>query len=622
MKKQRITVWLLFFALSIACGCAKDVVITTADPDERLSAHGMTFLEQMNYLPITAGFLTSYNLYDDWRTNPELIITRLHDAYEAEPERYKLEIMCNLCYLQGVAEQKNPEKALKYFVSAAYYSYLYFSETEKTRRKADPYDPGFFLMTRMHNYALTYIFDYIYSRELVDSGGYKLPAAAGGGINMSLPENHLRQPIMAYSLVAPCADFRVENLLTNNYQFGLGVPLIAAMKLEQLDDGSGVFETPITPCSMRIDFGKDNTAKLAFYPTLKQDDAALPGGAAVPLETDISTPLAYVMQDMSFWKDLSLMLNPDELAAAHGLYILGDYDPDKIPVVLVHGLMSSPQTWIQMVNFLLDDSKIAANYQFLFFYYSTGQPIIYSAAQLRASLQALAQKYGSNGADGKFNKMVLIGHSMGGLLSKAMIKDGSDEFASEVLQLPIEDVLAVCSAGQQGFLEKMLLFKHQEYIARMVFIAVPHKGSDVAKWGIARWGSSLVTLPQEILSNVQNLMNDVLVLAKLKENDNPIYIATGIDNLDPDNVALSSLDKMPFAGSVPYHSIIGNNQAADLPEGTDGIVPYHSSHLSGAKSELVVKSDHSVHRTVPAIEEVRRILRLHLLENDIAESGK
>ena len=46
----------------------------------------------------------------------------------------------------------------------------------------------------------------------------------------------------------------------------------------------------------------------------------------------------------------------------------------------------------------------------------------------------------------------------------------------------------------------------------------------------------------------------------------------------------------------------------------DGVVPYESSHLDGAESELVIRSDHSTELRAEAIAEVRRILKLHLSE--------
>ena len=88
--------------------------------------------------------------------------------------------------------------------------------------------------------------------------------------------------------------------------------------------------------------------------------------------------------------------------------------------------------------------------------------------------------------------------------------------------------------------------------------------------------------------------------------------ATGIDNLDPNNGTLKLLSSLPFAPGVVYHSIIGNREEDGVPGGSDGVVPYLSSHLDGAASELVVKSGHSVQVNPLAIQELRRILIEHL----------
>ena len=52
----------------------------------------------------------------------------------------------------------------------------------------------------------------------------------------------------------------------------------------------------------------------------------------------------------------------------------------------------------------------------------------------------------------------------------------------------------------------------------------------------------------------------------------------------------------------------GGNKDRTKPVSTDSFVPYWSSHLDGAQSELIVPSRHSAHQNEKAIEEVRRIL--------------
>ena len=98
-----------------------------------------------------------------------------------------------------------------------------------------------------------------------------------------------------------------------------------------------------------------------------------------------------------------------------------------------------------------------------------------------------------------------------------------------------------------------------------------------------------------------------------KYNSEPEFFRTktGIDNLRPDDGMLKLLGKLEMSSGVPCHSIIGNRAEQGIPGGSDGVVPYSSSHLDSAASELVVKSGHSVHRNPLAIQEVRRILLLH-----------
>ena len=49
----------------------------------------------------------------------------------------------------------------------------------------------------------------------------------------------------------------------------------------------------------------------------------------------------------------------------------------------------------------------------------------------------------------------------------------------------------------------------------------------------------------------------------------------------------------------------------------DGIVPYRSSHLDGAVSEKIIKGGHSIQETPEAVLELRRILKLHLIDHGL-----
>jgi hypothetical protein len=97
-----------------------------------------------------------------------------------------------------------------------------------------------------------------------------------------------------------------------------------------------------------------------------------------------------------------------------------------------------------------------------------------------------------------------------------------------------------------------------------------------------------------------------------KHDPTDTALFTGINNLSPDNNMLRYLNTLKFSPEIPFHSIIGNNMAGDVPGGSDGVVAYQSSHLNSAQSEKVVHSGHGVQQNPLAIQEIRRILRLHL----------
>ena len=106
-----------------------------------------------------------------------------------------------------------------------------------------------------------------------------------------------------------------------------------------------------------------------------------------------------------------------------GLSLLRPYTRGQIPVVFIHGLWSNPWSWDRMIAELEADPSLADRYQFWTFGYSTGDPIPYSASLLRRDLDEVRRKFDPDGSDAAFDRMVLVGHSMGGLLTKMMVQE-------------------------------------------------------------------------------------------------------------------------------------------------------------------------------------------------------
>jgi hypothetical protein len=92
-------------------------------------------------------------------------------------------------------------------------------------------------------------------------------------------------------------------------------------------------------------------------------------------------------------------------------------------------------------------------------------------------------------------------------------------------------------------------------------------------------------------------------------------IPTSIDTLSPKNRFVKEIEKYPTTPGIPFHTIEGDRGRGDAPNSSDGVVPYWSSHFPGARSELIVPSNHSAPRNRQAIAEVRRILKLHIKSN-------
>ncbi|MCX7004707.1 MAG: hypothetical protein NTV22_15745 [bacterium] len=357
--------------------------------------------------------------------------------------------------------------------------------------------------------------------------------------------------------------------------------------------------------------------KLRFSCDPRRADAISANGRTFPLASDLTTPLAYMIAKAPEPASIRAMFNVNIWQQQQGLHMLQPYQPGRIPVVFVHGLMSSPIAWLQMLNTVMGDPVLNKRYQFWFFMYPTGNPVLYSASLLRASLHTMQRIYDPAGRDPAFSNMVVVSHSMGGLLARFIVQDSSPEYWNCLGNQPFDAYHL--TPDEATLISNLLFFTAVPYVARVAFLATPHRGSPYADTWYARIGAHITSVQQNLVAVGDKLLP---VLARQTGDANTKRdlvldlgrIPTGIDSLRPENPVLKISVALPFAPRVVYHSIIGNEAAANTPGGTDGIVPYWSSHLDGAASEMIVKSDHSVEVNPRAILEVRRLLLEHLAQ--------
>ena len=176
------------------------------------------------------------------------------------------------------------------------------------------------------------------------------------------------------------------------------------------------------------------------------------------------------------------------LRAAHyekktGLYFLQPYDPDRIPVVFVHGLISTPFDWVKTINGLQADPEIRKRYQFWVFAYPTGNPVLYSALRLREELAKVDKLYPNH------KDYVLVGHSMGGLLSQAQVTSMNRGDWEKTLGA---QAMSFATLQPADLVTRATIFKANPRIKRVVFICTPHLGSKMASAGIGELAIKLI----------------------------------------------------------------------------------------------------------------------------------
>ena len=211
-------------------------------------------------------------------------------------------------------------------------------------------------------------------------------------------------------------------------------------------------------------------------------------GQIFPLAADFTVPLAVMLASTNPKKlELTRLLNPAKYAETARISRLQPYDPNKTVVLVIHGLMDSPATWTPMLNRLRGYEEIRRNYQFWFYSYPSGYPYPYSAAILRRELDAIEKRFPLR------KPMVVIGHSMGGCISRLLITDTRDKLWMELFKKPPEQV--PLSPESRKLFTEALIFQHRPEIGRVIFISAPLRGSELASNWLGRIGSSLVKSP-------------------------------------------------------------------------------------------------------------------------------
>ena len=619
----------LLLALA-AGGCSSTKYVTARKtghgPFDAITLGGETLQPTTRTMQV----LRSYDLLEQL-DKPAELLPALQRVVEADPSAEKIYAYAELNYRAGrQAEGKNPQLALKYFGVGVAYAYRYLFD-EKFAYLRNPYDPQFRGACDLYNGSLESGLR-IVSRNQALRPGQKLEIKTEAeSFEVEVVLRGTRWHEEDFDRFEFVSDYEVQGL-TNQYQtFGLGVPLIAIQKRHENYEAAERYYPPgltfPVTAFLRLMPEQDGSHRrkcvLELHDPLAATDVEV-CSRVVPLESDLSTPLAYFLQNASTQtegKQVTLeqlstlaLLRPDKTAAIRGLYMLQPYEPNKIPVILVHGLWSSPLTWTEMFNDLRGNPQIRNQFQFWFYFYPTGQPFWTSATQFRQDLAAMREQLDPGHQQPALDQAVLIGHSMGGLVSRMQTISSGNNFWGIASDQSFDNLKADDATKAQ--LRQMFFFEPNPSIKRVITMGTPHRGSAFSSNTVQYIGRKLISLPdkmfrEEVVKNNPGLFKDTYLVDD----------RTSLDSLSPECPIFPVMLSAQKAPWVTYHNVVGvvpdkgfyGSLTNKVQSNSDGVVAFTSAHMEDVASEIVVPADHmTVHSHPRSVLEVRRILLEHL----------
>jgi pimeloyl-ACP methyl ester carboxylesterase len=469
------------------------------------------------------------------------------------------------------------------------------STTRELRR-----DPANATAVRDYDFAVGRVFQIIHDAKLDPwTKPLTVPGAKGDFVLTHKPDPRAEWNPALYDFTAADEfDVHGKYVTERTTRDGIGAPIVAVEREPSKNARQHFAPSRIFYSVTVIAHFEGRRCVLTFEDPLAKETVSF-YGRTVPLAADFTVPLAVMLQQTDPKRhEISRVLDPEKFAYTAAVERLQPYDPNKTVVLVIHGLMDSQATWTPMINKLRGDPVIRKHYQFWFYSYPSGYPYPYSAAILREELDAVEKRFP------KLRPMVVIGHSMGGCISRLLLTDSGDQLWMKIFGRPPDDV--PLSPHVREYFRQELFFRHRPEIGRVIFIAAPLRGSNLATGLIGKIAAIFIREPT--LSSEAS--QEMLRVTNVREEElKPKRRANSVDSLSPKSRFVTAINTIPMTSGVPYHTIIGDRGRGDSPNSSDGTVPYWSSHMQGAATEDIVPSNHSAHQDPQAIAEVLRILK-------------
>lgn len=549
--------------------------------------------------------------------------------------------------LATTAAGGSPEDGLRAWMEAARYAYAYLFFTER-----DPRDRAFEdrqgQVRDYYNLAVQSVATGMFSRFRREPGEKTFPpeiALADWIIHPDASALHIFRSLGFPEELVPASSLAFSGLRSQYRRDGFGAELVVVTE-RAADMPPPAVETDPGPCLWNRS-GQVTAWSKTPYPTLTMllrfDEPVLedvlatknavfavydPYGQAVASLQGQTVPLAgHFTAGYGLWlarsgfarQSLRTLLGFGEGIERPRLYLMQPYDPQRRILVMIHGLASSPEAWVNVANEIVGDELLREHFQVWLIHYPTNMPIALNQAGIRRALESALAHLDPHGGHAASRGMVLIGHSMGGVIARLLVSSSGGDRLLDRLTGEAETRGMRCQRLKQRLMP-VLEFEPLPQADRAVFIATPHRGTRIAGERSGRWLSRMIRLPLAVLESFADVLQDAR--AGTGSGNDPARLPNSVDNLREDDPFVLAAADLEISPRVRYHSIIARSTADGRLEMTDdGLVPYRSAHLAGAVSEKVIVAGHSVQETVPSILELRRILHEDIRSRPAADDG-
>jgi hypothetical protein len=449
-------------------------------------------------------------------------------------------------------------------------------------------------------------------RELLAAGGREDLVARAAGLGIVLEPDSV-ELASRFDRYVDADSLAFSGFISRHRRFGLGAALIGvtrdpAPRWQHARAIDGGYAQAVTAL---LHFEADGSI------TLELLDASFSGFIAgdrfMPLHADLTAPYAWQLGRSHLRSHESTgAFAPADAAAEGGLLLLEPFDPQRIPVLMIHGFWSTPEAWRNITNEILSTPRLRDRFQVWHYFYPTGANYLYSAGVLRAELGAFLEELRGAYGVSAVQPLVVIGHSEGGLLARALVVRSGAALWDTVFRVPPE-ALAAPGAVRAAFV-RTLVYEPLADVDSLVLMATPNSGTRPTRNSLrAALVNAFTDLPDGPARALRTL-----------EREHPEQLRaasrgwfarggmTALESMAPDNPLMQAFGRLPIDRRVHLHSIIARYPTLDGTLDGDEYVPSASARVPGAESELVVDAPHQDIDGIEVIGEIRRILELRV----------